>query len=205
MSLLKLERATTMNKRAHKQQRIENILLSLRKFDYFTRSQLQRIHRLGGDRNANRILNDMGGYLGTFRHGLENVYYLNKDGRDRVGAEVIRKKTPNIQHFLLRNQLWIHLNMPRTWENEIKLSVGDISIISDAKFEKNGIKVFVEVDRTQPMSKNRAKIERYKKIKELTGESFHLLWITELESRRPKLNELMAGLNGRVYTLKEIL
>jgi Replication-relaxation len=193
-----------MDKRAEKQQRVESILLSLKRFDYLTRSQIQTIHRLKGDRNANRILNDMAEYLGTFRHGLENVYYLNKEGRDRVRSTVIRKKTPNIQHFLLRNQLWIHLKFPHTWENEVRLTAGDVSIIPDAKFVKNGILVFVEVDVAQPMVKNRAKIERYKKIRELTGDPFHVVWITEIESRRPALNELMSGLSGKVYTFNEI-
>jgi hypothetical protein len=193
-----------MNKTAMKQQRIENILLSLRKFDYLTRAQIQQIHGLGGDRNANRILNDMSDYLDSFRNELEKVYYLNKNGRERVGHGVIRKKTQNIDHFLLRNQLWIHLKKPHTWDNEYKLTAGDVSIVCDAHFIKNGIKAFVEVDIAQPMIKNRAKIEKYKKIKELTGDPFHLIWITQLESRRPKLNELMDGLPGRVFTHNEI-
>jgi hypothetical protein len=170
-----------------------------------TRSQIQRIHGLKGDRNANRVLKSMEEYLGSFRHGLENVYYLNKAGRDRVQCEVIRKKTPNIEHFLIRNQLWIHLGFPRTWDNEIKLKVGDTSIVCDAKFTaKGGIPVFVEVDVTQPMIKNRAKVEKYKKIREMTGQQFHLVWITQLEGRRAKLQEMMGDLTGRIYSLKEI-
>lgn len=144
-------------------------------------------------------------YLGSFRHGLENVYYLNKNGRDRVQCDVIRKKTPNIQHFLLRNQAWIYLKRPRTWENEVKVIVGDASIVCDAKFSaKGGIPVFVEIDVAQPMIKNQRKIEKYKKLQTLTDQPFHVVWVTELESRRPKLTELSAGLSGRVYTLKEI-
>jgi hypothetical protein len=194
-----------MDKTAAKQQRIENILLSLKRFDYLTRAQLQFIHNLKGDRNANRILTGMDEYLHHFRHGLEKVYYLSKAGRERVGAEVVRKKTPNIQHFLLRNQLWIHLGYPHTWENEIKITVKDISVVCDAKFnmkDKNlGI---VEVDISQPMIKNKAKIDKYRKIKEMTGNEFHLIWVTELESRKTKLLELMKGLPGHVFTLKEI-
>lgn len=170
-----------------------------------TRSQIQRIHGLKGDRNANRFLNSMEEYLGAFRHGMENVYYLNKAGRERIGCEVIRKKTPNVNHFLIRNQLWIHLNRPHTWENEIKVKAGELSIVCDAKFyAKGNIPVFVEVDITQPMIKNRSKVEKYKKIKEATGQPFHLVWITEIDGRRAKLNEIMEGLTGRVYTLNEI-
>lgn len=170
-----------------------------------TRSQIQTIHNLKGDRNANRFLNDMEEYLASFRHGLEKVYYLNKAGRDRVNCDVIRKKTPQIQHFLIRNQLWIHLKRPHTWENEIKITAGDTSIVCDSKFTAKGnIPVFVEVDVSQPMAQNQRKIEKYKRFKELVGEPFHLVWITELESRRPKLTELSSGLSGHVYTLKEI-
>lgn len=144
-------------------------------------------------------------YLGWFRHGLQKVYYLNKTGRERIGAEVTRKKTPNIQHFLLRNQLWMALGFPHSWENEIKITVKDISIVCDAKFlmkDKNlGL---IEVDVSQPMIKNKAKIEKYRKIKEMTGNDFKLIWVTELESRRAKLNELMKGMDGKVYTWNEI-
>jgi len=169
-----------------------------------TRSQLQKVHNLKGDRNANRILNDMNEYLCSFRHEIEKVYYLSKEGRDRIKCDVIRKKTPNIQHFLLRNQLWIHLKCPSTWENEIKISVGDISIVCDAKYLDGNIPVFIEIDVSQPISVNKKKIEKYKKIQELTQQPFRLVWLTELESRRPKLNALCSGLKSRVFTLNEI-
>jgi hypothetical protein len=189
-----------------REQRVENILLSLRKCDYLTRSQIQRIHNLKGDRNANRVLKSMEEYLGSFRHGLEKVYHLNKAGRERVAATQIRKKTPNVQHFILRNQLWISLGRPRTWENEYKVKAGEVSLVCDAKFTtKGGIPVFVEVDVTQPMIKNSAKISKYKKLKETTDDPFHVVWITEIESRRAKLTDLMKGLPGKIFTLKETL
>ena len=147
----------------------------------------------------------MAEYLGTFRHEREIVYHLNKNGRDRVQHDVIRKKTPNIQHFLVRNQLWMHLKRPYSWQNEAKIKVGDTSIVCDALFNQKGVTVFVEVDITQPMINNRKKIDRYKKIKELTDQPFHVVWITEIESRKPKLTELSARLTGRIYTLKEII
>ncbi len=169
-----------------------------------TRLQLQTIHNLKGDRNANRILNDMSEYLHSFRHGLENVYYLSKTGRERIKSDVIRKKTPNVQHFLLRNQLWMHLKYPSTWQNEVRIKIGDISIVCDAIFKNNNAHVFVEVDVSQPMIENKRKIDKYKKIKEITNQDFILIYVTELESRRMKLTELMKGLKGKVYTLNEI-
>lgn len=169
-----------------------------------TRSQLQVIHNLKGDRNANRILNDMSQYLCSFRHGLEKVYYLSKEGRDRIKCDVIRKKTPQIQHYLIRNQLWIYLKCPSSWQNEIKINTGDVSIICDAKYELNGVPVFVEVDISQPMNVNQRKIQKYKQVKSLTNQQFYLAWVTEIESRRAKLNELCEGLSGRVFTFNEI-
>lgn len=169
-----------------------------------TRRQLQTIHNLKGDRNANRVLNDMGEHLHSFRHGLENVYYLSKTGRERIKCDVIRKKTPQIQHYLLRNQLWIHLKYPSTWRNEVRIKAKDISIVSDAIFKNGKANVFVEVDISQAMAVNKKKIDKYRKIRDLTGQDFLLVWVTELESRRSKLMELMGDLTGRVFTLNEI-
>lgn len=178
--------------------------MSLKRCDYLTRAQLQKIHRLGGERNANRVLNGMSEYLNTFRHGLEKVYYLSKEGRQRIGCEVVRKKTPHIEHYLLRNQLWIVLGCPHSWENEIKVTVGDVSLVCDAKFMSEKKDILVEVDISQPMATNKTKIDKYKRIKEMTGNEFHLLWVTEIESRKTALKKLMGDMPGRVFTAKEI-
>jgi len=176
----------------------------LSEFDFLNRSQIQHLHDLKSERNANRFLNDMGEYLNKFRHGLEYVYHLNKAGADRIGAGKVRKRISNVDHFLLRNQLRIALHNPKTWENEIRVKIGSFSIVCDAKFMMNNIPAFVEVDVTQPMAANKAKIEKYKKLKEISNLPFNLIWVTAVESRRDKLRELMAGMTGRVYTLKDI-
>lgn len=165
---------------------------------------MQTVHNLKGDRNANRILNDMSEYLHSFRHGLENVYYLSKEGRERIKSNVIRKKTPNVQHYLLRNQLWIYLKYPSTWKNEVRIKAKDISIVADAMFKRGKSNVFVEVDISQPMINNRKKIDKYRQIRDLTGHNFLLVWVTELESRRAKLQEMMGDLKGKVFTLNDI-
>ncbi|MFC4409426.1 replication-relaxation family protein [Chungangia koreensis] len=194
-----------MNKQSlAKQNRIDSILLSLKKLDYLTRSQIQQLHDLKSVRNANRILKDMSQYLSSFTVGVEHVYYLNKEGRERVRSDVERRKTANIKHFILRNQLYIYLKCPETWKNEVKMKAGETYIVCDAKFMMNNIPAIVEVDCSQTMAKNEEKIEKYRKIKELTGQPFNLIWITELESRRESLRELMEGLTGRVYTLNDI-
>ncbi|MGE7880176.1 replication-relaxation family protein [Peribacillus muralis] len=162
------------------------------------------MHDLKSVRNANRILKSMSEFLGSFRNDLEKVYYLNKKGREHVGCNIARHKTQNIDHFLTRNQLYVHLKQPRTWQNELRIKAGDFSVICDAKFEDNGIPVFVEVDCQQHMIINKQKADKYRKLKEITGQKFHLIWVTEIESRKDKLRELSFGIPGRVYSLNEI-
>ncbi|MFJ7681142.1 replication-relaxation family protein [Peribacillus butanolivorans] len=162
------------------------------------------MHKLKSARNANRILQSMSEYLSSFRKDVEKVYYLNKKGREYVGCKNSRAKTQNIGHFLTRNQLFVHLKQPRTWQNELKIKAGDFSVICDAKFEDNGIPVFVEVDCQQMMMINKQKADKYRKLKEMTGQKFYLIWVTEIESRKDKLRKLSFGLPGRVYTLSEI-
>ncbi len=74
-----------------KEKREEAILLSLKKCDYLTREQIQKMHDLGKPRNAHRVLSDMEEYISSFTNDRKHVYYLNKDGRERVGATKVRK------------------------------------------------------------------------------------------------------------------
>lgn len=185
--------------------RMESILLSLSKMDYLTQAQIQAIHDLKSPRNANRILNGMSDYLSSFRLGLEKVYYLNKNGREFVNQETIRKKTPNVEHFLTRNQLWIYMNRPKKWKNEARVIVGDSSIVCDAQTYQNDIPVFIEVDISQSMQVNKQKIQKYRKLKELSKDPFYVVWVTKIDSRRKRISDLSQGLPGYIYTLEEII
>ncbi|MDA6131176.1 replication-relaxation family protein, partial [Escherichia coli] len=89
--------------------------------DYLSREQLQRMHRLGKERNAQRILCDLSEYMSYFQEGRKKIYYLNAAGRDMVQASKIRKKTPLVNHYLMRNDLFISLGRPISWENEVKI------------------------------------------------------------------------------------
>ncbi|MGE6611849.1 replication-relaxation family protein [Peribacillus sp. NPDC076916] len=194
-----------MQKRILKEQRTESILWSLKRFDYLTQAQIQVIHDLKGERNANRILNGMSAYICSFRNGLEKVYYLNKNGREYMDHNIIRKKTANADHFITRNQLWIYLRRPKEWQNEVQIKAGDISIVCDAKTSQNGIPVFIEVDISQPMQVNKAKIQKYKKLQQISKDPFYVVWVTKFPGRKKKLMELSAGLKGHVYTVEEII
>ena len=193
------------NNSLKKQMRMESILLSLSKLDYLTQAQIQAIHDLKSPRNANRILNSMSDYLSSFRLGLEKVYYLNKNGREFVNQPTVRKKTPNVEHFLTRNQLWIYMQRPKEWKNEAKVIVGDSSIVCDAQTYQGDIPVFIEVDVSQSMQVNKQKIQKYRKLKELSKDPFYVVWVTKIDSRRKRISELSQGLPGYIYTLEEII
>ena len=190
-----------------KQQRLmreESILLSLKKLDYLTRKQLQILHDLKSDRNAQRILKEMDKYLSSFYDG-HNVYYLNKEGRERVNCDVIRKKTHNVNHYLMRNDVYIDYECPESWRNEIRFisqkGKSKFVVVCDATFEKDGITYLVEIDNTQTMKKNRVKIEKYRRMIErnVFGGMPRLIWVTTTPYRAELLKELCDGLEVGIY------
>lgn len=184
-----------------KEQRHENILLSLKKLGFASRSQLQKLHRLGGERNANRILNEMSDYLCSVRLE-EKVYYLSKEGRERVGCDRILKKTNQIPHYLMRNALYIGFGCPATWRNEVKLSVkNEASIIADALFVRDGRYCICEIDNTQKMSVNREKIRKYRRLLELNvfEKPPAFIWATTTDYRKKELLKLCGGMSVHVY------
>lgn len=188
-----------------KRKRTEHILSTLDNLDFLTRSQLQQLHDLGGDRNANRILRDLSPYLLDFRNGLEKVYYLNQEGLAFVNSKKVRHKNQNVDHTLLRNQFYIYSRCPSTWRNEVTVTLGSLTIKPDALFNDGLRDVFVEVDIKQTMKDNADKIARYKKLRELTKQAFMLTFVTDLESRRRKLKQLCQGLDYQIITANEIM
>lgn len=189
-----------------KEQRHENILLSLKKLGFLSRSQIQKLHRLGGVRNANRILKSMEEFLNVVRLH-ENVYYLNSEGRERVGANKVLKKTHQIHHHLMRNSLYIACGCPTTWQNEVKLTLQgcQMSVIADALFIKNGAHHIVEVDCTQRMKENKAKIEKYREF--LATAEYEkeprFIWVTTTPYRKKQLLALSKGMVVKVYTVND--
>lgn len=167
-----------------------------------------RLHDLKSARNTLRIMKQMQDYVASYRDG-ENIYYLNNNGRARVNCSKVRKKTPNVTHFLLRNNLYLELGKPARWRNEIKIvSKGKtkedtVSIQADAIFERNKQLYIVEVDNLQSMQNNSSKIKTYRIL--LQRKAFGtttpiFIWATTSEYRRNKLLELNKDLNCKVYT-----
>jgi len=184
--------------------RQEEILLSLKKLDYMTRRQIQIIHDLKSVRNANRILKGMERYLNHFYDGRK-VYYLNKEGRHYVNCNNVRSKTTTANHYLMRNDLYIHYNQPTTWKNEMRLISGEdknkITVVADARFIHNDKYHIVEIDNLQKMNKNRLKIDKYRRL--IERNSFKgmpvLIWVTASEYRKRKLLELCDGLDVKAF------
>lgn len=165
------------------------------------------MHRLKSDRNANRILKDLAPYLHSVRLS-ENVYYLNAAGRERVGGGKPLKKTHQIEHYLMRNSLYIALGCPATWRNEVKLAVkGEVSVVADALFAMSCVYHIIEVDHTQKMSVNREKARKYRRLIELGvfEKQPKFIWVTTTEYRRKQLTTLFDGLKVTVYLAKDFI
>jgi hypothetical protein len=186
-----------------------NILSKLSLLDYLTRSQIQFINDLGGDRNAQKILKDMSDYISHFRDG-ENIYYLNAKGRSIVGGKP-RSKTLQARHYIMRNYIYIAFGQPDTWQSEqrMELKMKDnkkITVVADALFyDVEKTLYVVEADHTQKMIKNEKKVEKYRQLIDLgaIGKKTKFIWITTTEYRREKLKRLCEGLNTTIFTAAE--
>src|SRR5699024_7435835 len=124
-----------------------------------------------GDRNARRVLYDLekDKLIKSVRYE-KKIYYLSNRGSDKIGKTGTNLKKSWITHTLMRNDLYIKLGMPNTWQKEIPINKNDaVFIIPDAMFKLNGEFYFVEIDNTQTMKTN---IEKIKKYKELSSDIF---------------------------------
>ena len=143
-------------------------------------------------------------YLSSFHDG-QKIYYLNKEGRERVNCDIVRKKTFNVNHYLMRNDVYIAYGCPKSWKNEQRIFYQKgkhrIVAVCDAKFEMNDSTYIVEVDNTQTMKKNETKIEKYRRLVErnVLGRNPKFIWVTTTNYRRNLLTELCEGLNVEVY------
>jgi hypothetical protein len=165
---------------------------------------------LKSDRNAQRILKEMEKYINYFYDG-QRVYYLSKDGREKINCNIIRTKITTAKHYLMRNDLYIHLNQPTNWRNEVKMisgegTKGEIVIVADAYFVQDHKHHIIEIDNQQKMKKNKIKIDKYRRL--IERNSFKgmpkLIWVTTTDYRRQSLLELCDGLDVTVYLDSDI-
>lgn len=195
-------------------ERQEKILLSLKKFDYLTVKQFQKLHDLKSDRNAYRVINQLEPYMHVFKDDGTNVYYLNKKGREVVDSNKVRRKLTSAKHYLLRNDLYIYLGKPRSWQNEIRAKYEDnkerIIAVADAHYTTKSYPHskhhLVEIDNTQKLSKNKIKIEKYRRLieKGVFKGMPKLIWVTTTPYRQETLKDLCDGLDAEVFLNKDI-
>jgi hypothetical protein len=193
-----------------KEQRQEQILLSLDRLDYLTREQLQRLHSLKSVHNANRVLRDMSPYLHHMPFYQTRAYYLSKEGRQRVGGQKKRTKTMQIEHYIMRNEAYFYFGSPITWKNEPEIVIPKkVKMQPDAQFTKSKHTYFLEVDNKQSMTENIEKIKKYRDLKDFgaigeDGKFPTLVWITTNDVRKKRLQKLCDGLEIMVLTYEEI-
>ncbi|MET3088743.1 replication-relaxation family protein [Priestia megaterium] len=194
-----------MNKLSKKEQRTDQILLSLKKLDFLNRTQIQTLHDLGSDRNARKVMQNLDEYVHYFRDG-EKIYYLSKEGRERVDCNKVRKKTIQARHYIMRNYLYIAYGCPDTWENEVLLEIeGHVKVVCDAIFEKGGSDHIIEIDHTQKMSVNKLKINKYRQLFNSGAYKIKpkLIWMTTTDYRRKQLLKFCESLNVEVFTITD--
>lgn len=177
-----------------------------------SRGQLQRLHRLGGDRNAQKVLKSMEEYLQCFREETYGtVYYLSRAGRQMIGSTKVVRRTLQVRHTLMRNDFYFHIGCPVNWRNEIKVTDGQTTLVTDALFVKDKRYNFLEVDNTQSMAENNAKIKRYRDMCErgLFQKDFgyfpSLHIVTVSRSRVRRFMEMCEGLPVQVYYHEDII
>lgn len=194
--------------------REEEILLLLKRFDYLTVNQFRQLTYLGGARNAYRVIKQMEPYLNVFKDGGTNVYYLNKKGREYVDADKVRTKLTTARHYIIRNDLYIRLGKPTTWQNEVLLDYEspkeEIKVIADAHFTKHSYpfpkNYIIEIDHTQKMKKNEVKIAKYRRLTEkgVFKGLPKLVWVTSSPYRQKTLIEMCDGLEAEVYLYSDL-
>jgi hypothetical protein len=150
---------------------------------------------LGSKRNANRVLHSIREYTNTKRIG-EDVFFLNKRGAELIGGEATIRANSNIEHIVMRNDIYIFYHYPRDWKSEAKTrwteGGKEYSIVSDARFTYHDQKYFLEVDIAQKMTENKRKIEKYAylfRFLQRRGMEPILLWYTVSSVRKEKLEK----------------
>src|SRR5690625_1661914 len=92
------------------------ILTTLSRLEILTRSQLQSLFDLKGDRNARYTMQSLRKFTNKIFVG-ENAYYLNKRGIELVGADKKYRHSDQLMHKLMRNDAYIFYK-PTEWFTE---------------------------------------------------------------------------------------
>lgn len=151
-------------------------------------------------------------YLQSFREEeYGTVYYLNRIGRQMIGSQKVIKRTLQTRHTLMRNDFYFYVGCPGKWGNEVKVTDGHTLLVTDALFTKDKRHNFLEVDNTQSMAENSAKIKRYRELfdRGLFQKEFGyfptLHIVTVSRSRIRRFAEMCNGLPVQVYLTNDIM
>lgn len=189
-----------------------------------TIKQIRGIHDLKSYRNACKVLRQLEPYTQVTYWNKQKVFYLNKAGRDMIGSSKEIKRNQNLEHVLLRNDVYIYLNKPINWETEsvIEYSVAQqhkqlgiiikgvsvatkTKVIADAKYTRNGYTHLVEIDNTRHMPDNLKKIQAYAECFKYLDTPKLEIFTTSLTRKRKFENWLKEyKLRGEVFTYDEI-
>ena len=184
---------------------------------FVSRSQLQEIHALKSDRNALKVLGSMKDWLHckpSPERFNENIYYLNKEGSEMIGEPEERRWVQSVEHYLMRNDLYIHYGKPEPFHVEPEIALATIGtqkiIRPDAYFIKDDIHYFLEVDRTQKMLENKKKIESYAELNPYLSAKYNtqmrIVFYTSSRVRQSKLSSWCKehGVVCSVYTKDDL-
>jgi len=176
-------------------QRQERILSSLNKLTYSTSEQINTIEKLGSDRNARKVLFELeeDKLIKSVRRN-KKIYFVTNKGNDLIGKGNTRLKRNEIDHSLMRNDLYIKLGMPDSWKKESRIIINkEVFLISDARFVRNGIQHYIEIDNKQTMRTNYDKIKKYAHLFKVIFRKYNhhpvLIWYTLSDVRKRKLSE----------------
>jgi|SRR5699024_2405810 len=196
-----------MNQQQKKIQRQEQILSRLDDLGYATRKQVQVIESLGGDRNAHRILHEMekDKLISSVRRE-QKIYFLSGSGKNIIGSTKELKQS-HIDHTLMKNDMYIKLGMPKSWQTEVPVKLNDQEkyLISDAMFNVDNKVSFIEIDNLQAMQTNDDKILKYGKLFKAMFRQYKehptLIWYTLSDVRKKKLEEACNkhGIKFKIY------
>lgn len=190
-----------------------------------TIKQLQEIHgeELKSYRNTCLVVQKIGQYLNTTFLNKEKVLYLNKEGRKLIGSDKEIKQGHHIEHSILRNEAYIHLQQPYDWETEKNLEYTQTPadklgivikgmnvatktrMISDAFYTRNGYTFIVEIDNKADMKDNHKKLKGYVDCFK-TLDTPRLQVFTKTTNRKNAFKKWMSEykLQGEAYTFEEL-
>ena len=189
-----------------------------------TINQIRGIHDLKSYRNACKVLRQLEPYTQVTYWNKQKVFYLNKLGRDMIGSEKEIKRNQNLEHVLLRNDVYIYLNKPINWQTESVIeysapqqhkqlgiiikgvsAVTKTKVIADAKYTRNGYTHLVEIDNTRHMPDNLKKIKAYAEcFKHLDTPKLEIFTTSLTRKRKFETWLKEYKLRGEVFTYDEI-